>query len=137
MGVAHFYACANPLTLLIIIFSLRAMCWYHDSTERVLGSKSLENELLWTSVNVLVVSPVVQIKGSIIVCATNKLPKLYTICASLNKCSTFVQETPVIHLQQSRITPLRSFPASKFKAHRPCHVMRGFLFACAKCATPT
>ena len=40
--------------------SLRAMCWYHDSTERVLGSKSLENELLWTSVNVLVVSPVVQ-----------------------------------------------------------------------------
>ena len=36
------------------------MCWYHDSTERVLGSKSLENELLWTSVNVLVVSPVVQ-----------------------------------------------------------------------------
>ena len=60
------------------IFSLRAMCWYHaslgpsprwegpgdeanhDSTERVLGSKSLENELLWTSVNVLVVSPVIQ-----------------------------------------------------------------------------
>ena len=58
VGVAHFYACANPLTLLI--FSLRAMCWYHDSTERVLGSKSLENDLLWTSVNVLLVSPVVQ-----------------------------------------------------------------------------
>ena len=58
VGVAHFYACTNPLTLLI--FSLRAMCWYHDSTERVLGSKLLENELLWTSVNVLVVSPVVQ-----------------------------------------------------------------------------
>ena len=56
VGVAHFYACANPLTLLI--FSLRAM--YHDSTERVLGSKSLENDLLWTSVNVLLVSPVVQ-----------------------------------------------------------------------------
>ena len=36
------------------------MCWYHDGTERVLGSKLLENELLWTSVNVLVVSPVVQ-----------------------------------------------------------------------------
>ena len=106
-----FYACANPLTLLI--FSLRATCWNHDGTERVLGSKSLENELLWTSINVLVVSPVVQIKGSIIVCATNnfnvKLP--INICASLNKCSTFVQETPVIHLQQSRITPLRSFPA--------------------------
>ena len=38
VGVAHFNACANPLTL----FSLRAMCWYHDGTERVLGSKSLE-----------------------------------------------------------------------------------------------
>ena len=54
VGVAHFYACANLLT------SLRAMCWYHDGAERVLGSKSLGNELLWTSVNVLVVSPVVQ-----------------------------------------------------------------------------
>ena len=57
-------------------------------------------------------------KGSIIVCATNKLPN---ICASLNKCSTFVQETPVIHLQQSRImriTPLASQPiaTSQFKA---------------------
>ena len=106
-----FYTCANPLTLLI--FSLRATYWNHDGTECVLGSKSLENELLWTSVNALVVSPVVQIKGSIIICATNnfnvKLP--INICASLNKCSTFVQETPVIHLQQSRITPLRSFPA--------------------------
>ena len=81
VGVAHFYACANPLTLLI--FSLRATCWNHDGTERVLGSKSLENELLWTSVNVLVVSPVVQINGSIIVCATNnfnvKLPKLISV----------------------------------------------------------
>ena len=36
------------------------MCWYHDGVERVLGSKSLENELFWTTVNVLVVSPVVQ-----------------------------------------------------------------------------
>ena len=78
VGVAHFfYACANPLTL---VFALN-----HDGTERVLGSKSLENELLWTSVNVLVVSPVVQIKGSIslIVCATNnfnvKLPKLISV----------------------------------------------------------
>ena len=41
-------------------FSLRAMCWYHDGAERVLGSKSLGNELFWTTVNVLVVSPVVQ-----------------------------------------------------------------------------
>ena len=64
-------------------------------------------------------------KGSIIVCATNKLSN---ICASLNKCSTFVQETPVIHLQQSRITPLASQPiaTSKFKAYRPCHVTRRF-----------
>ena len=48
-------------------------------------------------------------KGSIIVCATNKLSN---ICASLNKCSTFVQETPVVRLQQSRITPLASQPIS-------------------------
>ena len=53
VGVAHFYACAN-------LFSLRAMCWYHDGAERVLGSKSLGNELFWTTINVLVVSPVVQ-----------------------------------------------------------------------------
>ena len=44
---------------IILVFALY-MCWYRDGTERVLGSKSLENELLWTSVNVLVVSPVVQ-----------------------------------------------------------------------------
>ena len=66
-------------------------------------------------------------KGSIIVCATNKLSN---ICASLNKCSTFVQETPVVRLQQSRITPLASQPISivmsKFKAHRPCHMTRRF-----------
>ena len=55
VGVAHFYACANPLTL-----SSRYVLVPYDSTERVLGSKLLENELLWTSVNVLVVSPVVQ-----------------------------------------------------------------------------
>ena len=32
----------NPLTL---FKNIRTMCWYHDGAERVLGSKSLENEL--------------------------------------------------------------------------------------------
>ena len=57
-------------------------------------------------------------KGSIIACATNKLPK-FNICASLNKCSTFVQETPVIHLQQSRITPVASQPIPRRLGHVP------------------
>ena len=47
-------------------------------------------------------------KGSIIVCATNKLSN---ICASLNKCSTFVQETPVVHLQHAVQNHATSFPA--------------------------
>ena len=57
MGVAHFCACANPLANIFIILS---MCWYHDGVERMLGSKSLENELFWTTINVLIVSPVIQ-----------------------------------------------------------------------------
>ena len=41
---------------------IHAMYWYHDGTEHVLVSKSLENELFWTTVNdiVLMVSPVIQ-----------------------------------------------------------------------------
>ena len=56
VGVAHFYACANPTVNIILVF---ALCRYHDGAERVLGSKSLGNELFWTTINVLVVSPVV------------------------------------------------------------------------------
>ena len=43
---------------IILVFALCA--GNHDGAERVLGSKSLGNELFWTTINVLVVSPVVQ-----------------------------------------------------------------------------
>ena len=49
MGVAHFSACANPLTLFLSKRLIFALC--HDGAERVLGSKLLKNELFWTTEN--------------------------------------------------------------------------------------
>ena len=55
VGVASFCACANPLTTLSKIFMLCG-----GGAEHVLGSRSLENELFRTTVNVLVVSSIIQ-----------------------------------------------------------------------------
>ena len=58
-GILCLCACTNPITL-FLSKNIRAMHWYHDGAERVLGSKSFESELFWTIVNVLVVPPVIQ-----------------------------------------------------------------------------
>ena len=123
-GILCFCACTNPTTL-FLSKNIRAMRWYHDGAERMLGSKSLENELFWTIVNVLVVSPVIQRFDNCMWCYNFNISVRtnyqINICTSSNECSIFIQEAPVTHLQQSKITPLasQSIATSKF---RPWHV---------------
>ena len=118
-----FCACTNQITL-FLSKNIRTMRWYHDGAERVLGSKPLENELLWTIVNVLVVSPVIQRFNNCMCYNFNisvRTNYQINICTSSNECSTFIQETPVTHLQQSKIMPLASQPIATSK-FRPWHV---------------
>ena len=133
--------CMRKSVNIILSKNIRAMRWYHDGVECVLGSKSLENELFWTIVNVLVVSPVIQRFNNCMCYNFNisvRTNYQINICTSSNECSTFIQETPVTHLQQSKIKPLASQPIySYIQIQAMARGVKIFDAHARKCATPT